>query len=218
MHHTDCVSPHEIHHLLNLYGLPLVVVAVGVQALGPPIPGGTALVAAAVYASSRHGFPLAGVLAAGAVGAFGGTTAGYLLGRWRGEAVLHRLARVARRRPERVQRLRESFVEHAALTIVIGRFITGVRNVVGLVAGASGLPAPRFLALSALAAVLWSAVVTLENYFLGHAFLAASTWLQVLIVAVGIGATAVSLGLLRQGSRVAAGEGRAEASPPPAAD
>ena len=41
---------HDIHHLVREYGIVLVFLAVAVQAMGPPVPGTTVLIAAAVAA------------------------------------------------------------------------------------------------------------------------------------------------------------------------
>jgi membrane protein DedA with SNARE-associated domain len=82
------MSSHEIHHLLHEYGLSLVFVIVALQALGAPLPGTTALIAAALYAATAHGLPIAGVTVAGAIAALAGTTAGFALGRWRGEPLV----------------------------------------------------------------------------------------------------------------------------------
>ncbi len=162
-----------------------------------PIPGGTVLVAAAIYASTKHGLPVVGVLCAGAAGAFVGTSVAYALGRWRGEQVLVRAARLVRQPPERIHRLRARFAGNASGVLFVGRFITGVRNVVGLVAGASAMPVPRFLAVEAAAATLWSASITLEYYFFGHAIVGAATWIQVLLVVGGLIATVITLRVFR---------------------
>jgi membrane protein DedA with SNARE-associated domain len=192
------VSGHEIHQLLNEYGLGVVFLAVAAQALGAPIPGTTVLVAAALYAGTSHGLPIAGVIAAGVLGAVCGTTAGYALGRWRGEPLLLWVARRLRQSPARVHRLRREFAEHGAAWLFVGRFITGVRNVSGLLAGASGMRFDRFLAVSTAAAVAWAVINALEYYFFGNALAAASTWLQVALVAAGIAWMAVSVNLLRR--------------------
>jgi membrane protein DedA with SNARE-associated domain len=192
------VSAHEIHHLLHEYGLGVVFLAVAAQAVGAPVPGTTVLVAAALYAGTSHGLPIAGVIAAGVLGAVAGTTAGYALGRWRGESLLHWTARRLRQSPARVHRLRREFAEHGAAWIFVGRFITGVRNVTGLLAGAGGMGLRRFLVVSTAAALVWAVTNALEYYFFGNALAAASTWLQVLLICVGIAWMAVSLSLLRR--------------------
>jgi membrane protein DedA with SNARE-associated domain len=191
------VSSHEITHLIHEYGLVVVFLAAGLQAMGWPIPGGTALVAAGIDASTKHGLPLAGVIVAGAAGALLGTTIGFVLGRWRGEAILLRLGRLVRQKPERVQKLRRQFQERALAPVFIARFITGARNLAGLVAGSSGMSFGAFFGVSAAACVVWSSVITLEYYFAGHAILGAPTWLQIVLIVVGIVATVLSFRLLR---------------------
>ena len=192
------MSGHEIHQLLHEYGLAVVFLAAAAQAVGVPVPGTTVLVAAALYAGTSHGLPISGVIAAGALGAVAGTTAGYALGRWRGEPLLVWVARRLRQSPARVHRLRRELADHGAAWLLVGRFITGVRNVIGLLAGASGMRLPRFLAVSAAAAVVWAATNALEYYFFGDALAGASTWLQVLLIGVGLVWMVVSLNLLRR--------------------
>jgi membrane protein DedA with SNARE-associated domain len=198
------VSSHDITQLIHEVGLIAVFLAAGLQAMGFPVPGGTALVIAGIDASTKHGLPLAGVIAAGALGALLGGTAGFAAGRWRGESVLLQVGRVFRQRPEHVQELRGQFERHSIAALFIARFITGLRNVAGLLAGASGVGLGRFLGVSAVAAVAWSALITLEYYFVGHAILAAPTWLQIAAIIVGVLATIASFRFLRAGLGVRA--------------
>ena len=193
------MSSHEITHLIHESGLIAVFLATALQAMGFPVPGGTALVIAAIDASSRNGLSLVGVIAAGTLGALFGGTAGFAVGRWRGEPVLLRVGRLIRQEPARVQELRAQFQRNAIAPLFIARFITGLRNAAGLVAGASGVPLGRFLAVSAAAALAWSAVITLEYYFAGHAILGAPTWLQIVLIIVGVLATIASFRFLRLG-------------------
>jgi membrane protein DedA with SNARE-associated domain len=193
------VSSHEITRLIHEFGLIAVFLAAGLQAMGFPVPGGTALVIAGIDASTKNGLPLAGVIAAGALGALLGGTVGFAAGRWRGESVLLRVGRLFRQQPERVQELRGQFEKHSIAPLFIARFITGLRNVAGLLAGSSGVDLGRFLAVSAVAALAWSALITLEYYFAGHAILAAPTWLQIAAIIVGVLATFASFRFLRLG-------------------
>jgi membrane protein DedA with SNARE-associated domain len=192
------VSAHEIEHLLHEYGCGLVFAVVGLQALGVPLPGTTALIAAALDAATSHGLPIVGVIAAGALGALAGTSAGFALGRWGGEKLLLRVARRLRQSPERVQQLRSEFAAHGGTWIFVGRFISGVRNVTGLLSGASGMPLKRFLPFSAAAAMAWALTNSLEYYWFGHALAGADTWLQIVLVCAGIAWMVVSFNLLRR--------------------
>lgn len=192
------VSSHEIAHLVHEYGLALVFFATALQALCLPIPGTTALMAAAFYAASPHGLSIVGVVAAAALGALCGTTAGFALGRWGGERPLRWIGARLRQSPDRVDRLSGEFAEHGAAWLFVGRFISGVRNVVGLVAGATGMRLRRFLIVSAAAASAWSLWNGLQAYYIGHTLLAASTWMQIVMVCVGIVWMLVSLNFLRR--------------------
>jgi membrane protein DedA with SNARE-associated domain len=196
-HYYRPVGAHEIHHLVREYGIVLVFLAVALQAMGPPVPGTTVLIAAAVYAATG-GLPIAGVIAAGALGVLVGTTVGYGLGRWGGERLLLVLGGRLRQNAERVQQLRRAFAAHGGVWLLVGRFFTGGRNVMGVLAGSSGMALTRFLAISAVAAFAWTLVTSLEYYFFGHALLAAGTWLKVLLVCAGIAWMVISLGLLRR--------------------
>jgi membrane-associated protein len=195
------VSSHEITHLIHEYGLIVVFLAAGLQAVGFPVPGGTALVAAGIDASTKHGLPVVWVIVCGALGALAGGAMGFALGRWRGEAILLRVGKRLRQSPERVRELRKQFNVHAVAPLFIARFITGARNLAGLLAGASGMALARFLLVSAVAATAWSTLITLEYYFAGHAILGAPTWLQIVLIIVGVVATIVSFRLLRFGGR-----------------
>ena len=161
------------------------------------------MVIAGIDASTKNGLPLAGVIAAGALGALLGGTAGFAAGRWRGESVLLRVGRLFRQQPERVQELRGQFERHSIAPLFIARFVTGLRNAAGLAAGASGVRLGRFLAVSAVAGLAWSALITLEYYFAGHAILGAPTWLQIVLIMVGLLATIASFRVLRLGLGVA---------------
>lgn len=192
------MSSHEIAHLVHQYGCLLIFAAAALQALGPPVPGTTALVAGALYAATAHGLPIEGVIAAAASGALAGTTAGFVLGRWGGERLLLRIGSRLRQSPERVMRIRREFAVHGGGWLLVARFISGMRNVIGLVAGASGMALKRFLPLSAAAAIAWALVNGLGAYWFGHALAGASTWVQIAMVCAGLVWMLVSLNLLRR--------------------
>jgi membrane protein DedA with SNARE-associated domain len=192
------VSGHEIQHLVHVYGCAIVFAAAALQAVGAPVPGTTVLVAAAVYAAATHGLPIVGVIAAGAAGVLIGTSVGFGIGRLGGPGLLIWVGRRLRQSEARVQRLRGEFARHGAAWVFVGRFITGIRNVSGLVAGASGMPLMRFLLVSTLAAIVWATLNALEYYWFGRALSGASTWIQVLLVCAGLTWMVVSLNLLRR--------------------
>lgn len=203
------MSASEIHHLLNEYGLAVVFAVVALQALGAPLPGTTVLIAAAVYASAGGGLPIIGVILIGAAAAVAGTSAGFAIGRWRGERILVWAGGRLRQSPERIQHVRAAFAAHGQAWLFVGRFISGVRNVSGLLAGASAMAFTRFLPVSAAAALAWATINSLEYYWFGRAVAGADTWVQVVLALAGLAWLVFSLRWLRRralrGLRNAAG-------------
>lgn len=192
------MSSHEITHLVHQYGLLLVFGFAWLQAFCFPVPGTTALVAAALYAATGRGLSIVGVIAAAALGALLGTAAGFAVGRLGGERLLLWIGSRVRQSPERVANLRVEFAAHGAAWVFVGRFISGVRNLLGLLAGATGMQLGRFLIISAAAAMAWSLWNGLQVYYVGHTLLGASTWVQIAMVCVGVIWMLVSLNFLRR--------------------
>jgi membrane protein DedA with SNARE-associated domain len=120
------------------------------------------------------------------------------VGRYGGERLLLRLGTRLRQSPDRVQRLRREFAAHGMAWLFIGRFISGLRNVTGLLAGASGMTLKRFLPVSAAAALAWALLNALGYYWFGHAVVGASMWVRIGMVGVGLVWLAVSVLLLRR--------------------
>ena len=162
------------------------------------MPGTTVLIAAALYAGTTHGLPIEGVIAAGALGALAGTSAAYAIGRYAGDRVLASVTQRTRAKPQQLQHVRLELAEHGAAWVFIGRFVTGLRNVIGLLAGTSGMPVRRFLPVCAAACMTWASLNGLGYYFFGHALAGASTWLQLVLICAGIVWTVLTFRVLRR--------------------
>lgn len=205
------MSSGQIDQLVHQYGLVIVFAAAAAQAVGAPVPGTTVLVAAALYAAANHGLPIAGVIAAGAGGALVGMTAGFWLGRRATEERLVEVAARLRLGPQRVVWLRDEFAARGGAWVFCGRFVTGLRNVTGLLAGASGMAFPRFLRFAAAAAFVWATSAGLEYYLFGHALVSAPTWLQIALICLGLAVTLLSLRLAHRRAARRLGIGAAAA-------
>ena len=53
---------HFLQHLIHVYGLLTVAAVVGLECIGFPLPGETALLAAAVYAGTKHDLNIVSVI------------------------------------------------------------------------------------------------------------------------------------------------------------
>ncbi len=81
---------HFIAHLIHVYGLLTVAAIVGLECAGIPLPGETALLAAAVYAGTKHDLNIVAVILTTASAAIVGRMIGYVIGREYGYWVLLR--------------------------------------------------------------------------------------------------------------------------------
>jgi membrane protein DedA with SNARE-associated domain len=199
------VSSHTIHHLLHQYGLITVFLATFGQALCLPIPGSTVVIAAAIYAASAHGLPIEGVLVVATAGVTLGGLAGFALGRWRGEWVLLRFARLIRQPPERVHRLRQALDRHAIPALLAARWFTGTRNLAGIASGASAMSLLRFSTLTFISALIWATITSFEFYFFGGLFIGAPTWVKLVLILGGIASSLAVVEVLRRRARNSSG-------------
>lgn len=113
----------------------------------------------------RDYLDLWGVLASAFAGSVAGDQLYFHVGRQRGPAFLERRPRW-QAGAERVRRLLR---RHENGLILGFRFVYGLRTVTPFVLGMSGVSPLRFLALNAVSAAAWVAVVTLAGYGLGSA-------------------------------------------------
>lgn len=128
------------------------------ESAGVPVPGETALVAAGLLAGSGT-LSLPAVIVVASAAAMLGDNLGYLLGRRGGRALLTRDGRFARHRHKAVATGDRFFARYGAKTVFFGRWVSGVRIVAAVMAGASLMPWRTFLVYNALGAVAWSATV-----------------------------------------------------------
>ncbi|MDQ0993345.1 DedA family protein [Streptomyces sp. V3I7] len=152
--------------LLEHYGYWAVGAVVFVEDFGVPAPGETILIAAGVYAGAGElNIVLVGVIAFFA--AVVGDNVGYLIGRTGGRAFVHRWGRYIFLTPERFERAEKFFQRHGGKIVTIARFVEGLRQANGIIAGTSGMPWLRFLAFNALGAALWVGLWASVAYFAG---------------------------------------------------
>jgi len=162
----------------------------------PPVPSETAVIAAVTLGLASGGDPvfLVGVLVAAAIGAAAGDSIAYAIGRACGTD------RWAWMRRPRVQAAlgwaSARMAARPALLILTARYIPIGRVAVNMTAGATRLPYRRFLPISIVGAVLWSAMCLLLSVlaatWFGHSPLLAAGVGIVLSLVLGLGVDAVS--------------------------
>ena len=147
-------------------GLPVLGLLVGIEALGVPLPGETAVIFAGLAANQGR-LSIVAVIVVAASGAIIGDNFGFLIGRRGGRALLERPGRFAEER-RRVLEIGDPFFErHGPKAVFLGRWITGLRVWTSWLAGASDMRWPTFMVWNALGGTAWAASVALAAYYGG---------------------------------------------------
>lgn len=158
------------------------------ESAGVPIPGETVLITAGLLAGDgRLSLPV--VIAVAAAAAMLGDNVGYVVGRRGGRRVLLREGRFSQHRRKAVVAGDRFFARHGAKTVFFGRWVSGVRIVAALMAGASHMPWRTFALYNAAGAVCWAATIAGIAALLGPVAIGAVYVLGV-VVAGGAAATA----------------------------
>ncbi len=148
------------------YGSILVFVVVLLDNAGLPLPGELALLAFGLLAQTGHAHLGAGVVAA-ALGAMAGDSASYWLGRLGGVRILRTYCRITLGSATCVDRALAYYQRFGRLTIVLGRFVMGLRAFLVPLAGSAGVPYAQFLVFDAIGAFVWSALFIVAGRALG---------------------------------------------------
>src|SRR5215467_7671934 len=124
-----------IEHYMLVYGYWAVFFGVMLENAGVPVPGETILLVAGFFASNGH-FQLPMVMLIAAAGAVTGDNIGFAIGHHYGRGILLKFGRFVFLTPKRLEHLENYFKQHGNKTILVARFITGLRVVGALLAGA----------------------------------------------------------------------------------
>jgi membrane protein DedA with SNARE-associated domain len=156
-----------IEYYMFTYGYWTVFFGVMLENAGLPIPGETILLVAG-YFCSQDGLSIPLVMLVAATGAVIGDNVGFAIGHHYGRGFLLRFGRFVFLTPKRLEYMENYFRSHGNKTILVARFITGLRVFAALLAGASMMRWRVFFIYNVLGAVLWSVVITSLGYIFGQ--------------------------------------------------
>jgi membrane protein DedA with SNARE-associated domain len=161
---------HLLQHLIHAYGLLAVAAVVGLECIGFPLPGETALLAAAVYAGTKHDLNIVSVILTAALAAIIGRILGYLIGRKFGYRLLLRYGNYLRMTEGRIKLGQYLFLRHGSKIVFAAQFIPVLRTFAGLFAGANVMPWRSFLIANAVGSCIWAVAYGYAAYELGLEF------------------------------------------------
>ncbi len=152
------------------YGYPVLFLGVLLENAGVPVPGEAAVLAAGFLASPAGGarFSLGLVITLAFTAAVLGDNFGFWLGRRLARPRLQRGHGFLALTPQALSTAEGYFARYGVWTVLVGRFVTGLRVIVALAAGTAGMPWWRFFPANAAGAFAWASAVGLLGYFFGR--------------------------------------------------
>jgi membrane protein DedA with SNARE-associated domain len=157
----------DVQPLLEQYGYLGVAGMLFLEDFGVPVPGEIMLIAAAVFAGAGQ-MNIAVVFVVAVLAAVVGDNIGYVVGHFGGRPLAERFGRYVFLTPQRLDRAENFFNAHGGKIVTVARFIDGLRQINGLLAGIVGMHWLKFLAYNALGAVLWVGTWCAVGYLAGE--------------------------------------------------
>jgi len=151
---------------LQHYGLWAIGLLIMLEDFGIPVPGETILIGGAIYAGAgRLNIVAVGVV--GFIAAVIGDNIGFAIGHFGGRALALRWGKYVFLTEERLDKAEGFFDRRGAIVITFARFVEGLRQANGIIAGITGMHWLRFLAFNALGAALWVGTWVSLGYLAG---------------------------------------------------
>ena len=164
---NEHLATDELMITLETYGYWGVTLAIALESMGVPVPGETALVAAALYAGKTQALNIWVLIAFASAGAILGDNVGYWIGREIGFRVLLRYGSYIGLTEGRIKLGEYLFQRHGGKIVFFGRFIALLRSLAALTAGLNQMSWPRFLVFNAAGGILWAACYGLAAFYFG---------------------------------------------------
>lgn len=195
------LAGHELTHLLATYGYWVVLFCICVESAGIPVPGETALLAAAIYAGTTHQLNIGLIVVAAVTGAIVGDNLGFLAGRQGGYRLLQRYGHHVGLDARKLKLGRYLFLRHGGKVVFFGRSVAVLRTWAAFLAGANRMPWRRFLLYNAGGGIVWATLYGVAGYLLGSAVLRFGGAAGAVTLALGTLATVLVTVSLRRNQR-----------------
>jgi membrane protein DedA with SNARE-associated domain len=162
----------DVTRIVADFGYLAVGLAIFLEDFGLPAPGETVLIAAAIAAGQGE----LNVFVVGLVGfvaAVFGDNVGFAIGRYAGRGLVLRagnrvhVGRHVLIGEERLERGERFFERYGGPVVIGARFVEGLRQLNGIIAGIVRLPWARFLIFNVIGAALWVGFWTAGAYLAG---------------------------------------------------
>ena len=154
---------------LDHYGYGAIALLLLLENIGVPvIPGELAMIAGAIFAGTgRAGLNIVLVGIVAVASAIVGAEIGYLIGRFAGRELVLRYGKYVLLKPHHLDRAEAITSDYGGIVVVIARFIVGLREANGIIAGITGMRWLSFTVFNVLGGCAWVATWVSIGYIAG---------------------------------------------------
>jgi membrane protein DedA with SNARE-associated domain len=200
-----------MQHFIVTFGYLAVFILMLAESACIPIPSEITMLFAGALAGGAipgGGLNIVLVILAGTLGNVAGSYLAWAVGRYAGQAALHRWGRYVWLRDEDIARAHRWFTRHGSASVFFGRLLPVIRTFISLPAGFADMAPARFGLYTFAGCLPWTAALALVGYAIG------ANWQKVadgfkaptyVIAAIVVAACAVAVAVLvrrRRGSRL----------------
>ncbi len=148
-----------------------VFLAALIETVFPPIPS-EAIFPFAGYLVLQNDMAFFHVITVGITGGLGATVGGfviYLIALKLGRAGLYRFAKYVKIKESSIAKAEKWYEKYGDKSVIIGRFIPGIRELVSIPAGILRMRVDKFLIFTFIGSCGWSILLTVIGYYFGVA-------------------------------------------------
>jgi membrane protein DedA with SNARE-associated domain len=161
---VETVKPYVIH-----YGYWAVFFGVFGESLGLPLPGETLIIVAGLVAAKGI-LNFTWIVWVAIIATFVANTISYAGGYYGGRNFVIKYGKYVYITEQKLQALENFFKRHGNKVVVVARFILGLRQLNGFIAGIAKMPFVEFAVFNMIGAILWVVWWTGLAYYLGKRF------------------------------------------------
>jgi membrane-associated protein len=147
-------------------GYAVVFALLAVETMGIPVPGETALIAAALLAH-RHQMDIGTLIVVASAAAIIGDNVGFAIGRRYGRRLFLAPGPFEHHRHKLLEYGEPFFARHGPKAVFLGRWVSGLRIASAWLAGINRMRWLTFLFWNALGGIAWATSIALAVYFAG---------------------------------------------------
>lgn len=163
-------------------GITLVIFAESGLLIGIFFPGDSVLFTAGFLASQGI-FNVTYLVLLCFIAAVVGDSVGYTFGRRVGKKFFTKPQSLVFN-PENINKAQSFYAQHGGVTIILARFLPGIRTLAPILAGVGEMSYATFLLFNIVGGLLWAVGLTLLGYFLGNIIPNADKYLLPIVVVI----------------------------------